>query len=259
MYREGRVLPFFINRLNYFFLFFLINKDLSQKYWLYIRAEDKITWARIARWKFARSNFWQNDMKREEGIERRMFLDEDAERNRRSCQRSAMHLPLIRATTLDPGCTFFPTMTLHFVTIIAIIRAWGERARFNAQAARTMVQYIYTPSMHLHTRTHTYTNKYTHMYRYDPELVATAARNRPSIFPSIARFIVFWQRRCELWFRATTSGRLLPSRAVVAIAGRLILSTLEFAPRIWEHLTHHHHLPSSLLAATLLASSVSFW
>lgn len=127
----------------------------------------------------------------------RPWTKEDAKGNRRSCQRSAMHLPLTRATTLDCESrgTFFPTMTLHFVTIIAIIQARGERARFNAQAARTIAQYICTPSMHLHTHTHTHARArtYTHMrtYKRDPGVVAAAARNRPSILPSIARFIVF--------------------------------------------------------------------
>lgn len=46
------------------------------------------------------------------------------ERNRRNCQSRApriCHLP-----GLDRYSTFFPTMTLHFVTIIAIIR--GEKS-----------------------------------------------------------------------------------------------------------------------------------
>lgn len=85
------------------------------------------------------------------GREERIVKDERGrgEGNRRSCQRSAMHLPLTRAAALDRGSRgvpfFFPTMTHHFVTIIAIIRGDerkererdGERARFNARASRT--------------------------------------------------------------------------------------------------------------------------
>lgn len=124
--------------------------------------------------------------------------------------------------------------------------------RFNAQAARTIARYIYTPSLHLHT--HTY--KYIHIdmtWRSSRPLLEIDHR----FFPRSLVLLCF-DSGGELWFRATISGRLLPSRAVVAFVGRLILSTLEFAPRIREHLTHHH-LPSSLLAAILLASSVSFW
>lgn len=48
-----------------------------------------------------------------------------------------MHLPLTRATALDRGSRgvpFFPTMTHHFVTIIAIIRRRVRRERETEEA-----------------------------------------------------------------------------------------------------------------------------
>jgi len=48
---------------------------------------------------------------------------------------------------------------------------------------------------HIHTHTHTHARICTHIHMHtckcDPGVVAAAARNRPSILSSIARFIVF--------------------------------------------------------------------
>lgn len=101
-----------------------------------------------------------------------------------------MHLPLTSATALDrvPPYLFFPTMTLHFVTIIAIIRR-ERRARFNAASrAHNGSIYLYTivhvpPSALAHACTRTRARVYkrgikcTRTHVRDPGIVARHRAN----------------------------------------------------------------------------------
>lgn len=125
-------------------------------------------------------------------IEKRMF----SMRTRREIGEAVNGAPCICHLFAPPpstrGVPFFPqwrSTSLQLSPLFGCEERERERERFNAQAARTIARYIYTPSPHLRTHTH------KHVYRYDLE---SAARDRPSIFPSIARFIVFWQRRWAL-------------------------------------------------------------
>lgn len=104
------------------------------------------------------------------------------------------------------------------------------------------------PPTHTHTRT--YARTYTQRDPTGGRYTAVVREIERRFFPRSFVLLCF-DSGDELWFRATTSGRLLLSRASITNTERerekegeretkrLILSTLEFASRIREHLTHH--------------------